>query len=471
MKQTRLLTLLVLLMTAATGAWADETPLVTITFDSNGPVFSESGLVKLTGANYTLDHVTFGYYWVPSGDDLLSATIEKEEGSNLNITKVVYYSLNNNGYIQPLEDNDAPFVCYSSNNTKKRSLSSDNWYSGTATSPRLAKIDVYGTIVAPNYVALADDTEDAAKWTAKVGTGEFGKLPIGGLEGGETVTLKYSGDREVKSITATVVAPEPTEGKFSVSDTKKVNFAPGNLQATYNGITWTWAFAEHQWDYIGGDRWDDDNQEWYNNCPLTGNNHINGNGTLSENGTVDLFGWSTSTTYGINNSTNNSNYSGNFVEWGQLIDDDNTWRTLTIDEWKYLLGSSNATTSRPDASNLRTKATVNGVKGLIIMPDGWVANGVSLTPTVSVYTTNDIDATEWTTLASQGCVFLPAGGDRIDGISVLNASSRYYWTRSPQGSVEAYYICCSGKTNTSNITDSYLERSFGCSVRLVKDAK
>ena len=302
MKRNRLLTLLVLLMTAATGAWADETPLVTITFDSNGPVHSESGLVKLTGTNYTLDNVTFGYYWVPSGEDLLSATVEKEEGSNLNITKVVFYSLNNSGYIYPLEDNDAPFVCYSSNNTKKRSLTSDNWYSGTATSPRLAKIDVYGTIVPPTpkslisatvgkqtksmeqalpyattigelyeavtggstsiftmmggitditstntavveigtlngvstpvtvkaagtttvaltvgnysvsfnvvvvspyYVALADDTDDATKWQGKVGTGEFGTLPIGGLEGGEKVTLKYNGRLKVKSLTAT----------------------------------------------------------------------------------------------------------------------------------------------------------------------------------------------------------------------------------------------------------------------------
>lgn len=34
------------------------------------------------------------------------------------------------------------------------------------------------------------------------------------------------------------------DGVFSVSATKKVSFAQGNLQATYNGSNWSWAFAE-----------------------------------------------------------------------------------------------------------------------------------------------------------------------------------------------------------------------------------
>lgn len=38
-------------------------------------------------------------------------------------------------------------------------------------------------------------------------------------------------------------------GRFSVSDTKKVWFSKGNLQATYNGTAWTWAFATNQWPY------------------------------------------------------------------------------------------------------------------------------------------------------------------------------------------------------------------------------
>ena len=36
---------------------------------------------------------------------------------------------------------------------------------------------------------------------------------------------------------------------YSVSPTNKVYFAKGNIQ--YHPATWTWRFAEHQWDVIG----------------------------------------------------------------------------------------------------------------------------------------------------------------------------------------------------------------------------
>lgn len=64
-----------------------------------------------------------------------------------------------------------------------------------------------------------------------------------------------------KTLTAGVVAnistgltanPNLLSGVFSVNgESHKVRFSRGNLQATYNGSAWSWAFAEHQWDYIG----------------------------------------------------------------------------------------------------------------------------------------------------------------------------------------------------------------------------
>ena len=73
----------------------------------------------------------------------------------------------------------------------------------------------------------------------------------------------------------------------------RIHFAPGNLQATTTdlGESWTWHFAEHQWDYIGN---------------AAANNAIKTNDKLKvyNNGTVDLFSWSetipsTAGTYGI----------------------------------------------------------------------------------------------------------------------------------------------------------------------------
>ncbi len=61
-------------------------------------------------------------------------------------------------------------------------------------------------LVIDEYVlTLADGTQDADKWTVKVGDGEAQALPIGGLkgDGSETVTLQYNGRLKVKGVKAT----------------------------------------------------------------------------------------------------------------------------------------------------------------------------------------------------------------------------------------------------------------------------
>ena len=57
-------------------------------------------------------------------------------------------------------------------------------------------------------VSLADGTEDAANWTAKVGDGDFAALPLKGVESNTVVTAKYSGEKVVKSVKA-VKAADP----------------------------------------------------------------------------------------------------------------------------------------------------------------------------------------------------------------------------------------------------------------------
>ena len=66
---------------------------------------------------------------------------------------------------------------------------------------------------APTYsVTMKDGVKDAGKWTVKVGEGQAQALPVGGLSEGQTVTLQYNGRLKVKSVTATsdaVPAKEP----------------------------------------------------------------------------------------------------------------------------------------------------------------------------------------------------------------------------------------------------------------------
>ena len=51
---------------------------------------------------------------------------------------------------------------------------------------------------------MKEGTQDADKWTVKVGDAEKTvTLPITNLKGGETVTLQYNGRLKVKSVKAT----------------------------------------------------------------------------------------------------------------------------------------------------------------------------------------------------------------------------------------------------------------------------
>ena len=60
-------------------------------------------------------------------------------------------------------------------------------------------------------VTMAEGTEEADKWTVKVGEGEAQAFPVEGLDGGETVTVTYSGEKKVKSVKAVKKVPAVTD--------------------------------------------------------------------------------------------------------------------------------------------------------------------------------------------------------------------------------------------------------------------
>ena len=250
-------------------------------------------------------------------------------------------------------------------------------------------------------------------------------------------------------------------GEFSVSDTKKVHFSKGNLQAatTDLGTNWTWFFAPNQWDYVG---------------KTTANTSITGDGIVSVNDTVDLFGWSTDATkYGINKSTTYSDYSGNFEEWGNNIP--GGWYTLSKDEWVYLFYG------RSDAAHLFGMGSVNGVNGTILLPNNWAGakftdtdNGLADQGTYysnsngTNFSFHTYTAEQWKTMEEAGAVFLPAAGYR-DGTVVDNVGSNgYYWSVSPYYENYAYFMYFS--SNRLNPRNSG-GRSSGQSVRLVHNVE
>ena len=269
--------------------------------------------------------------------------------------------------------------------------------------------------------------------------------------------------------------PEPTPtptgdklpGAFTVDGSgTQVYFSQGNLQATTNdqGATWTWGFAENQWDYVG------------DAAANTSFDYWGGTG----NGSYDLFGWigeSSALTdyrqYGIGSNydfTDCGNTPGENLkaDWGSLMGSD--WRTLTYDEWQYLIKSRN------NAANLLAYATVNGKTGLILLPDSWTSSSVALTITTANYTTNIISASDWSTLEEQGCVFLPAAGWRSDdSVGGVGEGGDYWSSSSPSGKQydEGSAYCFFFDTDFSKQADGMhfnkRGRGYGLSVRLVSE--
>ena len=254
-------------------------------------------------------------------------------------------------------------------------------------------------------------------------------------------------------------------GVFSVSYDKQVTFSQGNLQ--YTQSTNTWSFASAQWEMIGTDN-------------VTGGS-VSSDPTYGDRkeGTaladkVDFFGWSGASTthFGVSTFTDYNDYSGSFVDWGtNKIGNDapNTWRTLTYNEWEYILNT------RPNASSLKGVAQVNGVNGLILLPDNWICPGGVIFKSgfynsngyydnYSAYQTFTAD--QWLNLEKSGAVFLPAAGYRR-GSNVSGVQDNgYYWSATECERYGAYgFYFRSG--------EAYVEGDSDCSVwhsvRLVKD--
>ncbi len=312
----------------------------------------------------------------------------------------------------------------------------------------------------PVYIAIRPTSSATISIMATTGTTTYTK---------SLASKSYAANNIYKAGLKMTEVPGAIPGMFTVSDTKKVYFSEGNLQATTTdlGANWSWSFATNQWDHIG---------DAAKTSTGNGNTSISGNGTLSANGTVDLFGWSTAaTTYGIHNSNDYTTYHGTFVDWGSNSDLQTAlgsdWCTLSKDEWVYLFNTRSASTVGTTANARYAKAKVNNVQGVILFPDAYTHPSDVTTPTgINVtgntgWNGNTYDATAWSKMETAGCVFLPAARNR-DGSSVGSASTYGYYWSSTGGSADVAYdvYFASGSVDPAD----HGRRYYGCSVRLVR---
>ena len=228
------------------------------------------------------------------------------------------------------------------------------------------------------------------------------------------------------------------QAAFSVSSTTQVFFSQGNLQ--YRPSTKTWRFAEHQYDI-----------RQFEDHDLFNEGEINA--TYKQ--WFDTFGYATSgwfteihsykpylrslnrTDYYIEESPDND-MTGEYAnaDWGVYNAISNggnkkgLWRTLTVEEWEYLL------VGRPLAEELCKIVMIDGSYiGLCILPDNYfdvydpsfkfIAQGIHKYNNFNQYYTYldaDLTMEEWEALETKGVVFLWLSPPSTSKISTM------YWT-------------------------------------------
>lgn len=251
-------------------------------------------------------------------------------------------------------------------------------------------------------------------------------------------------------------------GKFSVSELRKVYFSKGNLQ--FQATTKTWRFAESQYEVIGDL-----------------NSHI----SETYDGWIDLFAWSSSGCisgahicqpwsvsptssdyYPVGVYNNNLNHKTG-SDWGCNAisnggNQKNMWYTLSFEEWQYLLDD------RENASKKKGFGTVAGIHGMILLPDEWnQPNGIPFDPNSSWFEENNVYShEEWVLMESAGAVFLPAAGWRE--IYDVYETDRWglYWTNSCYKTNQAYNLVFGH--DIASIGHDFV-RGTGLSVRLARD--
>lgn len=255
--------------------------------------------------------------------------------------------------------------------------------------------------------------------------------------GGMGTSFRYSGQsirpvRKTNTPTPPGNTPEGAiNGLFTINaNGDQVYFSQGNLQ--YQASTDTWRFAENQWDYVGGD--------WlgviYGNVFVNGVHCANNMISPTYDGWIDLFCWGTSgynhgavcyqpwstseensDYYAYGNPTCNLNDQTGQADWGYNAisnggNTENSWRTLAIDEWHYILFTRTTTTGIRYA-----KANVCGINGVILFPDNWDSSMYSVNDSnISDvdYSSNTISNSNWVAIfETHGAVFLPVTGTRI----------------------------------------------------------
>ena len=225
---------------------------------------------------------------------------------------------------------------------------------------------------------------------------------------------------------------------FSVSPSKKVFFSKGNLYMDHC----YWKFHENQWDRCFSYPTQINEVEW---------GDYNAYQQYSHQGAFDLFSYGATgdgSPYPWDRCFLSQNIAGTHYDWGQSAYgghddfDEGVWRTLTGDEWYYLLNQRQAGVYEFDAWHRFWCTSIKladntRVPGILIFPDdipssiGW-ANSIAHAIIGASGEYNYISVDDWNNcLQPAGCVFLPQAGrfgDDNTNVAIYHSAYIYYWT-------------------------------------------
>ena len=274
-------------------------------------------------------------------------------------------------------------------------------------------------------------TDKTVLWTtgdASVATVSDGI--VSALKGGVSWITAKAGDKIARCEVTVKPLNLYVAKAFSVSETKQVFFSSGNLQ--YHCKNKKWLFASLQYDCKGYD---------------------NKNISDGYDGYIDLFGWGTGSNPTL--VSENADDYATFIDWGSKIDGGNVWRTLSSDEWTYIIRI------RADASAKCFMAEVAGVEGLVLLPDDWeFPKGLSFN---HQYLSDD-----WQKMESAGAVFLPAAGRRV---GTWYSGVWSFWSSYWSSSADDTHTDRALSLNFDDMRVYNSARPNGHSVRLVRAAQ
>lgn len=363
------------------------------------------------------------------------------------------------------------------------------------------------------YLLAQDDltTAGSAKSIYTRGRAKVGTRPSFGGTIGENQYLDGKSGK-IGNIALTFEDNDAPEGAidfaYSVASDKQVYFSKGNLQYTRMSTsddwsTGTWSFMNHQYDVVetgnvsddyanetaislfgwGCTGYEDDRTVYYPDklayyCYAPNNTYPCGyedavkkiyfygpGKDLNQDGWIDAY-FDDDILYDLS--------VVNHSDWGYSIDDsDNGWYTLSVYEWDYLM--SNHVTS-----SLCGLAIVNGINGMVLLPDGTSNSNINTSLAVG-FAANVYNGNDWLKMEDLGAAFLPAAGKRSGTHNITQVDKcqnmGYYWSASTVDEEASYAYSIDFGTVGDDCyqvdyeydEDVWESRHVGYSVRLVYD--